>query len=156
MRPPCGALIADAVSLIQHNPLKGSGSNGGGIQSNLGIRGEPHSASARASRNGVAAGLNDTVATGAQLTGPPSDKSRRANNECSKRPAIFEEPNGLKGLAETHIVCKNTTTAQAVILATDHPANTLSLVRQVVDTDTGRNESHFVSYRNVSKRPKSG
>jgi hypothetical protein len=108
--PPFSSLaIADDVALVKDDSLKDSP-----IIANIDmctiVRGKNHSILKTLSLFE----RNDRKAAGLELLSPAGNESRRAQNECLER-VILDETDGLKGLAETHIIGENATSTDVCI-----------------------------------------
>jgi transposase len=89
------------------------------VSDGLGIGGEPDSLLSLRNIEPRVDALEDRheEAAGTELLRPTRDQGRWADNECPQRQRrILQKPDGLKGLAETHVVCQEAPTAHSGIL----------------------------------------
>jgi len=82
-------------------------------------------------------GGEDDVGDTSEFLCPSAEKSRWTQNESPiVEGRVAEKTNGLVGLAESHVIGENATSACAGsdVFSREHPADPLFLVRKVVDT----------------------
>jgi hypothetical protein len=106
--PLSGLAVADDVALVKDDPLKDPPIIARMEMCAI-VSGENHDRGPRIPTLSLLQG-DDGKAAGLELLGPACDESRRAQNEGLER-VILDETDGLKGLAETHVIGENATPA---------------------------------------------
>jgi hypothetical protein len=90
-------------------------------------------------------GGEEDVGDATEFLCPSAEKSRRTQNESPiVEGRVAEKTDGLVGLAESHVIGENAASAcgGSDIFSREHPADSLLLVREVVDTGLGRLQGH--------------